>query len=266
MNSMDKVKHSLVSVIIACHNAEDYIDKCLESLVRQTYDNIEIIVCDDASTDNSYAILEQWSKKDSRVRVIRNSQNLFAAVSRNNCFKEAKGDYFMIQDVDDISAPNRVETLLSVFEKEDVDFVSSAARCFNNEISNAGKIISYKPYPSKKDFLWGISFMHPATMFKRECVIDVCGYRVSTDTRRCQDYDLFMRLYAKGYKGKNISDVLYLYRQDDDAKKRGGSLISTRCEYKVRKYGYKILSIPFPVSFIFSLKPWIGYFYYKVMG
>lgn len=256
----------LVSVIIACHNAEKYIDECLEALVNQTYNKIEIVICDDASTDNSYAILESWSRKDKRVRLIRNEQNLFAAVSRNRCFEVANGVFYMIQDIDDISTLNRVETLLSVFKSENIDFVSSAARCFNNDISQLGNVISHKTYPQKKDFLWGISFMHPATMFKRECVIDVCGYRVSTDTRRCQDYDLFMRLYAKGYKGKNISDVLYLYRQDDDAKKRGGNLISTRCEYKVRKYGYKILSIPFPVSFIFSLKPWIGYFYYKVMG
>ncbi len=266
MDSKDKIKSSLVSVIIACHNAEDYIDECLESLVNQTYNNIEIIICDDASTDDSYAILELWSKKDKRVKIIRNSQNLFAAISRNKCFEAAAGDYYMIQDIDDISNHNRIETLLSVFEKEEIDFVSSAARCFNNEMSSLGKIISHKTFPNKWDFLWGISFMHPATMFKRECITDVRGYRVSSETRRCQDYDLFMRLYAKGYKGKNIGEVLYYYRQNDDTLKRGGNLLSAKCEYKVRKYGYKLLSIPFLLSFIFSMKPWIGYLCYKIRG
>lgn len=264
---MDKLTKPLVSVIVACHNAEDYIDDCLESLVNQTYSKIEIVICDDASTDNSYRLLESWSKKDKRVKLIRNTQNQFAAVSRNKCFEVATGDYFMIQDIDDLSSQNRVEKLLSVFEKEeDIDFVSSAARCFNKEISNKDIVMSHKAYPTKRDFLWGISFMHPATMFKRKCIKDIGGYRVSPETRRCQDYDLFMRLYAKGYKGKNISDILYYYRRDDDTLKRGRKILSVKCEYKVRKYGYNILSIPTPISFIFSMKPWLVYLFYKLTG
>ncbi len=249
----------LVSVIIASHNAEQYIDDCLESLVNQTYANIEIIICDDASTDNSISLLKSWENKDSRIKVIRNKENLFAAASRNNCFDVAKGDYYMIQDVDDLSTHDRVEKLLNAFEGEDVDFISSAAKCFDKDPSVFYDVISHKSYPQKRDFLWGISFMHPASIFKKECIKAVGGYRVSKETRRCQDYDMFMRLYAAGFKGKNIPDELYLYRLDRDNIKRR-TMDSEIGEFYIRKRNYKILHLN-PLGYIFMFKPFISHYY-----
>lgn len=239
----------LVSVIVACYNGEQYIDQCFEALIHQTYSNIEILVCDDASTDDSLNKLQQWAEKDSRVKVLHNAFNLFAAASRNRCFKEAKGDYFCIQDVDDISLPNRIERLLEVIQSEDVDFVSSPMQCFDGSLNNLTEVIECKKeYPNKKDFLRNIAFCHPATLFTRECIEQVNGYRVSPDTRRCQDYDMFMRLYAAGYKGKNIKEPLYLYRRDEGNFKRGQTYVTAKCAYKVRKYGFKQMNIPPPSS------------------
>lgn len=254
----------LVSIIIACYNAEQYIDQCMTALVEQTYPNIEIVVCDDASKDNSLAKLNEWAKKDPRIKVLHNDNNLFAAATRNSCFKAAKGDYYCIQDVDDISKTNRVEKLLEVIQSENIDFVSSAMQCFVGNPENLTEIILQGiEYPTKMDFLKGISFCHPATMFTRECIKEVDGYRVSPDTRRCQDYDMFMRLYAKGYKGRNIKDVLYLYRKDEATLKRGQTLSSAICGYKVRKYGFNQLKLPKLLAFLYSLRPWIGYVYHK---
>ena len=112
---MDK---PLVSVIIACYNAENYIDQCFEALVGQTYQNIEIVVCDDASKDNSLIKLNEWAQRDTRIKVLHNEKNLFAAATRNYCFKEAKGDFFCIQDIDDVSMPNRIERLIEELQKE----------------------------------------------------------------------------------------------------------------------------------------------------
>lgn len=252
-------KQPLVSIIIACFNAQDYIDQCMESLVNQTYRNIEIVVCDDASKDNSYSILQKWAKDDNRIVALRNESNLFAAATRNRCFEVAKGEYFCIQDVDDISKINRIEVLVSEIESENVDFVSSAMRCFDGDVTNKKHVITHKEYPQKYDFLYGISFCHPATIFTRKCIIAVGGYRVSTETRRCQDYDMFMRLYAKGFKGKNISTPLYYYRLDEGTKKRGENYSAAMCEYNVRKYGFKELRLPLLLRQIFMLKPIVAY-------
>ena len=255
----------LVSVIIACFNGEDYIDQCIEALVKQTYQNIEIVVCDDASKDGSLALLQKWAEKDPRVVVLHNEANLFAAASRNKCFKAAKGDYFCIQDVDDISMPNRIERLLAEIQSDDVDFVSSAMQCFEGTPNNKKElIVCKKKYPTKKDFLRGISFCHPATLFTRKCIEKVNGYRVSSDTRRCQDYDMFMRLYAEGYKGKNLKEPLYLYRRDMETMKRGQTFSSAVCGYKVRKYGFKKLQLSTPIAFVYSLRPWVAFIYHKL--
>ncbi len=262
---MEDKNQPLVSVIIACYNGEKYINQCLETLVNQTYKNIEVIICDDASKDGSLTLLNQWAAKDFRIVLLHNEKNLFAAETRNRCFKVAKGEYFCIQDIDDISKKERIEFLLEAIQKEKVDFVSSSMQCFDGTSDNLTGVLSPpKEYPTKRDFLRGISFCHPATMFTRDCIEAVSGYRVSLETRRCQDYDMFMRLYAKGFKGKNIRIPLYLYRREESTYKRGWTYSATVCEYKVRKYGFKLLELPVIPSFIHSLRPWASYLFYKV--
>lgn len=237
----------LVSIIIACYNGDAYIDECIKALINQSYTNIEIIVCDDASTDNSMGRLQNWKIRDSRIKLLQNEINLFAAASRNKCFQVAQGEYFCIQDIDDVSLSNRIERLLDVIQSEEIDFVSSAMQCFKSNSDCRLKIIRpSKEYPTRKDFLNGISFCHPATMFTRECIEKVGGYRVSSDTRRCQDYDMFMRLYANGYVGKNIPEPLYMYRLDEATKKRGTNYNAALCEFKVRQYGFRALKITPP--------------------
>ncbi len=250
----------LVSVIIACYNAEQYIDQCMSALVEQTYSNIEIIVCDDASKDGSLEKLNQWARKDSRIKVLHNDTNLFAAATRNKCFKEAQGDYFCIQDVDDVSMPNRIEVLINEINSEDVNFVSSAAFIFYDDPNVSHGIMKMRnKYPTKNDFLWGISFIHPASIFNRQCIETVGGYRVSPETRRCQDYDLFMRLYAHGYKGKNINEILYRYRLDTDNYKRR-TFEARLGEVKIRKKGYRELGIMMPWGWICAYKPILSHF------
>lgn len=249
---------NLVSVIIACYNGEEYIDNCLESITSQSYSNLEIIVCDDNSSDNSYLKLKEWEKKDNRVIVLRNGTNQYAAATRNRCFGVAKGSYYLIQDIDDYSEPNRVEYLLDVITKENIDFVSSTVSTFVDDINKPTGIIKYKDYPTKYDFLWRISFNHPATMFSAECIRDVGGYRVSPETRRGQDFDLFMRLYAHGFKGKNVQEVLYRYRVDEDNYKRR-SFAGRLGEIKIREKGYKALGIYY-IGWLFSYKPIVAYF------
>lgn len=255
---MNKLSKPLVTVIIACYNAEKYIDACLDALCNQTYNNIEIIVCDDASKDESWNVLQKWAKIDTRIIILRNDKNLFAASTRNKCFEQASGDYYAIQDVDDISKPNRIETLVNEILHDEVDFVSSGVDNFENDRNVITSHTYHKAiYPSKYNFLWGVSFFHPATLFTKECIRKVGGYRVAKETRRGQDYDMFMRLYACGFRGKNIKESLYLYRLDAaNIKRRDFS--STIDEYIIRKKNYKQLGMRI-IGFPFLFKPFLTY-------
>jgi len=253
----------LVSVVIACRNCEEYISKCIDSILTQTHKNLEVLVCDDASTDSSIDILLEYEKKDKRIRVLKNFNNLMAAASRNRCIEISKGKYIVIQDADDFSTPDRITILLNYLEKNpEVSFISSAAYLFStSDIQADSVMVKKKKKPTKKDFLWGLPFIHGSTMFRRECIIRIGGYRVVKETKRGQDYDMFMRMYAEGYHGININEPLYWIRA-------GGNLIkkqilsSVKNEFKIRMYGFKRLGL-MPLGYLFVFKPYGAFIFHN---
>ncbi|MBO6242187.1 MAG: glycosyltransferase [Butyrivibrio sp.] len=252
--------NDLVSIIVACYNGAKYIDQCMESLVNQTYQNIEIIICDDCSTDSSKEKIQQWVDKDSRVRGIFLSSNRYAAAARNECIKLASGKYIAVQDVDDISELNRIEILHGKFMQDGrISIVSSSMKVFYNQLGDSNQIMQRKKRkPTKWTFLNGIPFFHPATMFTAECIRAVGGYAEGENTRRIEDYDLFARLYADGYKGINIDEPLYYYRQDKDCISRR-SLKSRVQGISVMHKDFKLLKV-YPLGYMFLFRPIIGYF------
>ncbi|MCI8778348.1 MAG: glycosyltransferase family 2 protein [Bacilli bacterium] len=93
-------KNELISIIIPVYNTEDYLDKCLSSIINQTYKNIEIIIIDDGSTDNSKKIIKQYMNKDCRISYYYQN-NSGVAIARNSGIDKAQGDYIAFIDSDD---------------------------------------------------------------------------------------------------------------------------------------------------------------------
>lgn len=112
----------LISIIVPVYNTEKYLDKCLDSLVNQTYYNIEIICINNGSTDNSINILEQYQKNDPRVKVI-NTVNEGVSIARNVGLKEVHGEYIMFVDSDDWTNLNTCEIAIDTINEYDVDVV-----------------------------------------------------------------------------------------------------------------------------------------------
>lgn len=126
------MKNPKVSVIIPVYNAEKYLVKCLNSVVCQTLKDIEIICVDDGSTDKSLEILNDYAKKDSRFKIIR-QQNLFAGAARNNGIKNAAGKYLVFWDSDDFFEADALSVMYSKCEKYGADICLCAACCYNSE-------------------------------------------------------------------------------------------------------------------------------------
>ena len=103
------MKQPLVSVVIACYNTEKYIEEAVQSILTQTYQNLEIIIIDDGSSDDSYTILLRISKEDKRIRLFRNEQNIKTARTTNKAIKLCDGEFIAIMDADDICTPTRIE-------------------------------------------------------------------------------------------------------------------------------------------------------------
>ena len=113
---------SKVSVLIAVYNTEKYLAECLDSVCTQTLQDIQIVCIDDCSTDSSLEILQQYAERDSRICVIRLSQNCGQAVARNEGLKIANGEYIMMLDSDDWLAPDAIEKAYkSITSSEDID-------------------------------------------------------------------------------------------------------------------------------------------------
>lgn len=251
----------LVSVIIPVYNAEQYISECVNSILSQTYKNIEIILCDDYSTDNSYRIIETFGS-DKRIKVLRNNQNLHQAQTRNRCIRQAKGEYILLQDADDISKQNRIEKLLGAFENK-IDFVGSECYCFDDD-GKIHEILKQKEvYPTQKSLLWGIPHIHASLMIRKVCLSAIGGYRVTKYTKRGEDYDMVMRLYAAGFRGKNISGELYGYRVDSETIRRR-DFRSRIDECVIRYEGFKANKILFPLGWVYIFKPIPAYLYQKM--
>lgn len=115
-------KYPKVSIIIPVYNVEDYLEKCLESVLNQTVTEIEIITINDGSTDGSLDILNKYAKLDSRIKII-DQKNKGLSGARNSGIKVAKGDYIVFVDSDDTIEKETLEELLSFATKNDLDIV-----------------------------------------------------------------------------------------------------------------------------------------------
>jgi len=115
---------NLITVIVPVYNTEKYLDRCIVSIINQTFKNIEILCINDGSTDNSLKILSDYANKDNRIRII-NQVNKGLSVARNTGIKAANGVYILHVDSDDWIEPDMCETMYKEAEKYDADIVTS---------------------------------------------------------------------------------------------------------------------------------------------
>lgn len=234
-------------------NGEQTIDQAIQSICQQSFIDWEMIICDDCSDDGTYRKILKWEKRDKRIKVIRNKENKKLAFSLNRCLQYAEGEYIARMDDDDVSYPERLQCQIDFLENnKEFAFVSSIVDCYYDE----KKIPNYfirKNQPNKEDFLKGSQFVHPATMFRKKVLQEVGGYWDSLFNSRTEDYELFMRLYAKGYKGFNIQIPLLKYSLSESR--------SWLRQYKYRIFevyiryrGFKQLNL-LPKGILYIIKP-----------
>lgn len=247
-----------VSVIMAVYNTEnqDILEKAVDSVLMQTYADLEFVICDDASTDNTRDLLKRITKKDRRVKLIFNKTNRKAGYARNNCIRNAKGNYIAVMDADDISEITRIEKLANFLDRHpEYDFVGGRGEFFINHIGDDSELYWYCQKPQPKDFLFSLPFVHASLMFRKEALEKVHGYETAKKIIRVEDYDLLLRLYGEGMRGYNINEVLYYIRRDNNQYKRRKYRFRFN-EAFIKYRGFKKMGL-FPKGILFALKPLI---------
>lgn len=113
----------VVSILVPIYNAETYLSQCIESILGQTYANLQVILIDDGSIDNSYAICKEYVKLDTRVELYH-QENQGVAITRNNLLEKVRGDYVLFIDADDWVESDMVESLVDLAETHNADIVT----------------------------------------------------------------------------------------------------------------------------------------------
>jgi glycosyltransferase EpsE len=243
-----------VSVIMGVYNREHRLTRGVESILNQTFRDFEFIICDDASTDGSYALLEELRSKDDRIVLIKNDRNMGLANTLNNCLKIAKGEYIARMDDDDYAHPIRFEKQVEFLDKRDeYAIVGSSMNMYDDEGIWGGRTL--RNPVTALDLYKGRSFFHPTVMIRKEALCRVNNYTVERYTRLMEDIDLWIKLYHAGYKGYVLGDVLLDYFEDKLKFKRA------KFEYRIGQYNLikrarKLLNIPNRYR-IFELRPLI---------
>ena len=210
----------LVSIIMGVYNAEDTIDRCIESIRSQTYTNWEFIICDDCSTDSTLEHLLRYSNEDKRIHILRNRTNQKLASSLNHCLSKALGEYIARMDADDESLPSRLEKQVDFLETN-VEFECVGCSVIIFDDNGDQYIRRRKEIPQKGDLVKDVPFTHPTILMRKTAYDALGGYTVSKETTRAEDLDLWFRFYASGFQGYNIAEPLYRYRESlEDYKKR----------------------------------------------
>ena len=205
----DMINKPKISVLIAVYNAEKYIQQALKSIYNQTYQDFEIILVDDASTDKTSEIL--FNMKDSRTFIYRNSENKGLTKSLNIGLKLCRGEYIARMDADDISHPQRF--------KKQVRYLDENPKClvlgsWYGRIDSTGQIWGTKETPTtyeniRKNLLIGNCVGHGSAMLRRSSLVEIGGYN---EKYICaQDYDLWLRLSEVG-ELRNLGEYLYYLR------------------------------------------------------
>lgn len=215
--NINTLQRPLISIIMGIYNCGETLDEAIESILKQTYENWELIMCDDGSTDQTYSVALRYAEKyPQKIILLKNDKNSGLNYTLNRCLKCANGDYIARMDGDDICLSERFDVQLQTFKQEpNLSIVSTNMFMFDEE-GTWGKV-QHDEYPKKKDFVKQSPFCHAPVMIKREAMVAVGGYSENDKLLRVEDYHLWMKLYQKGYEGKNLHLELYGMRDDRNA-------------------------------------------------
>jgi len=195
---------NLISVLLPVYNCEQYVEKAIQSILDQTYTNFELLIIDDYSNDNSGEIINNFTKFDDRVSVIRNDDNLGITKSLNKLLSLAKGKFIARQDADDISQKERFHLQLDFLQKKNLDVVYTRSK----RIDNRKIIPGFSFYfPQRIVVRYKNPFIHGTLFAKKNVINNLGGY----DERfiYSQDYKLVTDLLDQGCNIKIMRDVLY---------------------------------------------------------
>lgn len=203
-----------VTVVTNVRNGEKYIGQAVESILTQTFKDFEYLILDDASTDNTLAIVSKYANGDERLKIVANAEHMGLSASRNQGIDLASGEYIALQDADDISVPQRLENQLVFLDSNpEVGLVGGYLHFFGHGRE------SIRRYALNDDDIRSTVFRYmsvpsPAAMIRKSVFDVVGGYNPSYLV--AEDLEMFLRIGTR-FKFANLPEVLIHYREHSES-------------------------------------------------
>jgi glycosyltransferase involved in cell wall biosynthesis len=234
------INNPLISIVTPVFNSSKFISETIESVLAQTYQNWEMIIVDDCSTDETFEIVLKYAKKDQRVLVFRMEYNSGSALCRNKAIELSQGMYLAFLDSDDLWKPEKLEKQLQFMQENDCDFSFTEYEHIDEE----GKLLGIKARTIKK-LTYQKLLVHcfvgcMTVMYRQDINNKIYGYNIL----KRNDYALFLRVMKISKNAMGISEILAKYRI------RKNSL--SRNKLKLIKYNFIVLHKFEHINVIFS--------------
>lgn len=229
-----KNNNPLISIIIPVYNVEPYLEKCLLSVVNQTYSNLEIILVDDGSPDNCGDICDEWAKKDARIKVFH-QENQGVTVARKIGVEKSSGDWICFVDSDDELPENSLQILLNAITEDTIDIIIGSVQYTHKW-----------PYKKRHSEITGLDFVKlllknkvhggPCARLFKKNLFNKKTFDIPHNIISGEDFIMNVRLGQDANKVRIIPNIVYFYI------KREGSAVSKN-PYLKRKYRHHFKGI-----------------------
>lgn len=194
-----------ISVVLPVYNGEQYLAEAIESVLKQTYENLQLIIVDDCSSDNTFAIAEEYAQKDKRVLVVRNEKNLKLPASLNVGFRYADGEYFTWTSDDNMYMPRAIAAMANFLEE---NTAYGMVYCDMTLIDENGKTLRENILPEPEQLVFGNTI--GACFLYRSTILAQLG-EYDENLFLAEDYDYWLRIYQE-YPIKHLKQSQYYYR------------------------------------------------------
>lgn len=202
--------HPVVSIVLPTFNGAGYLRNAIESCLNQTFEQFELIIVNDCSTDETLAIAKEYAQKDERIRIISNEENKKLPLSLNAGFSVAKGTYYTWTSDDNIYAPNAIATLVGYLEQNpSIDLVYTDYQLINA----SGKVFSTRSFGDVNKSFTKWTGAGACFLYKKEIQTALKGYNAAAFL--VEDYDFFIRAFIRFNFAYLPTNQLYFYREHE---------------------------------------------------
>jgi len=205
--------NNLVSIVTACFNSETYISETIDSVLGQTYQNWELLLVDDCSTDNTIGIISRFQKKDPRIKLIQLHENSGAAVARNKAIERAQGQFVAFLDSDDKWLPQKLEKQVHFMLSHGHSLTHTAYEWIDANGLQLNKTIVPQAVLSYQNLLFSNKIGCLTAMYNQE----VLGKVYMPLLQKRQDYGLWLKILKTGAKAYAMPEVLAQYRKTESS-------------------------------------------------